>query len=400
LTGSAPPSSGPTVGGGEFRGLIVPLLILTGLFFVNFTSRLVMAPLLPNIEADLGLSHAQAGSLFILISLGYITTLLLSGLLAARLTNRKALLLTTFALVLIMIAIPLARDLATLALALFGVGAACGIYLPTAMAIIYHLVRPQDWGKAVALHELAPNLSFCLTPVISAFLLRWTPWRGVVALTGGLTLLAGLVYLLAGHKDDFRSQSFSPSAARLFLNQPSFWIMALVFCLSIGSSMGIFNMLPLFLVAEKGLDQEWANTLISLSRILTIVTAFGSGWVTDRLGASRALKIYLLISGGSSLFLGLSPDRLITPAVFIQPLLTVCLFPASFAVLASVGPPETRNLALSFVIPPAFLIGSGPISAGIGYLGELGHFGAGIALVGALTMASTLLLPLLDRARN
>jgi hypothetical protein len=31
--------------------------------------------------------------------------------------------------------------------------------------------------------------------------------------------------------------------------------MAALFGLAIGSSMGIFNMLPLYLVAEKGLDR-------------------------------------------------------------------------------------------------------------------------------------------------
>jgi len=34
------------------------------LFFMNFMARIVQAPLMPAIEKDLHISHAQAGSLF------------------------------------------------------------------------------------------------------------------------------------------------------------------------------------------------------------------------------------------------------------------------------------------------------------------------------------------------
>ena len=45
----------------RFRTYLGPLLILTSIFFVNFISRIIPAPLLPKIEADLNISHAQAG---------------------------------------------------------------------------------------------------------------------------------------------------------------------------------------------------------------------------------------------------------------------------------------------------------------------------------------------------
>ena len=63
----------------RFRNYLGPLLILTSIFFVNFISRIIPAPLMPKIETDLNISHAQAGSFFLLISIGYFVTLIGSG---------------------------------------------------------------------------------------------------------------------------------------------------------------------------------------------------------------------------------------------------------------------------------------------------------------------------------
>ena len=80
------------------RPHLIPILILTVIFLVNFLNRIVLAPLLPAIEKDLGLSHTAAGSFFLLMSLGYFVSLLGSGFVAARLTLRRTVLLSSFIL--------------------------------------------------------------------------------------------------------------------------------------------------------------------------------------------------------------------------------------------------------------------------------------------------------------
>ncbi|MGD8947416.1 MAG: hypothetical protein PVI62_12185, partial [Desulfobacterales bacterium] len=62
-----------------FRGQMGFLFLLTTIFFLNFISRIILAPLIPTIETDLDLSHAEAGSLFLFISCGYFATLIGSG---------------------------------------------------------------------------------------------------------------------------------------------------------------------------------------------------------------------------------------------------------------------------------------------------------------------------------
>ena len=74
-----------------------PLLFLVVIFYLNFTSREVLGPLLPVLENELGLGHGQAGSLFLVIQLGYCLGLLGSGFMASRLNYRRTILASTIA---------------------------------------------------------------------------------------------------------------------------------------------------------------------------------------------------------------------------------------------------------------------------------------------------------------
>ena len=71
-----------------FGSNVGPLILLTATFFLNFITRIVFAPLMPEIEMDLGISHGTAGSLFFLISIGYFITLFGSGWVVARYTHK------------------------------------------------------------------------------------------------------------------------------------------------------------------------------------------------------------------------------------------------------------------------------------------------------------------------
>ncbi len=42
-----------------FRDGLPALVLLTSIFFVNFSARIFLAPLMPAVESDLGISHAE-----------------------------------------------------------------------------------------------------------------------------------------------------------------------------------------------------------------------------------------------------------------------------------------------------------------------------------------------------
>jgi len=73
------------------------LSLLTGLFYINMLLRVVLSPLLPLIEKDLGLTHSGAGSFFMMIALGYATGLFGSGFVSARLSHRWTIVIASVA---------------------------------------------------------------------------------------------------------------------------------------------------------------------------------------------------------------------------------------------------------------------------------------------------------------
>ncbi|MBU2551257.1 MAG: MFS transporter [Proteobacteria bacterium] len=383
-----------------FSAKLRAILVLTGIFTINFLSRIILAPLLPALEADLNISHGQAGSLFFMISLGYFVTLAASGFVSARLNHRRTIMLSAATLGLAMIAVSLSSSLGATRIALIMVGLAAGLYLPSGMATLTAVVSQKNWGKAVAIHELAPNLGLVLAPVLTELVMSRLPWRALPAILGCLSLAGTVVFAVVARGADFPGQAPKPSVIRELAGLPSFWIMMVLFSLGIGASLGIYAMLPLFLLTQHGLERGWANALVALSRVTGLFMALLAGWAADRIGLERAMKYVLLTTGVATILLGMLPQPWLIPAVFLQPALAVCFFPAAFAALSRISRPETRNVAVSLAIPLAFLLGGGALPTAVGYMGEAGLFDLGIALSGGTLVLGAFLVRFIHFTRE
>lgn len=367
-----------------FQQQLRPILLLSLLFFFSFMARIVAAPLAPAIEGELGLTHAESGSLFLFISASYIISLLGSGFIAARITHKRTLLLSTIALGCTLLATSQSRSLGEMRMGFLMMGLAAGLYLPSAIASLTDLVDPRHWGKAIAIHELAPNLSFVVTPLLAEVVLRWSSWRSVYVLLGSAALVTGTCYARWGRGGQFCGKPPDFEAVRTLFKVPSYWMIVALFSLGISSSLGIFTMLPLYLITEHGLDQSWANTLISISRVSGLGLALLGGWASDRFGPQKTLRAIFFLTGALTISLAMVPTVLIPTAVILQPMLAVCFFPAGFAALALIAPPGVRHIAVAFTAPLAVLIGGGIVPAIIGAIGDLHSFAWGIALIGFL----------------
>lgn len=374
-----------------FRSHIPALLFLASIFFLNFLSRIILAPLLPAIEGDLHIGHAGAGAFFLFISLGYCVGLLGSGFVSSRFTHRRTIIVSSMALGVAIFAIVLSQTIGGIRWGLLLLGLAAGLYLPSGIVALTSLVSSRDWGKAVAIHELAPNLGFVAAPLVAEGLMLWFPWRGVIALIGAAAIVVGAIFIRLGKGGEFRGETLSPQTVGVLIPQPAFWVMMALFSLAIGASVGVYTMLPLYLVAEQGFELSRANELVALSRVAGPVIVFAAGWTADRLGLKRTIRGILLATGMATVLLGMARGPWIVPVMFLQPTLAVCFFPAGFAALASIGPPHVRNVAISLTIPVAFFVGGGVIPAVIGLMGAQGSFALGFVLVGVLLSGGVIL---------
>ena len=394
------PAIEPAEANSAFRSRIGPILLLASIFFLNFIGRIVIAPLLPSIEADLSISHVQAASLFLITTAGYFVTILGSGLVSSRMTHRNTIIFSAFTAALALVGVSFSHSFSSLRGSLLVVGLATGFYLPSGIATLTSIIPAKHWGKALAIHELAPNLGFVAAPLISEALLHWFSWRGVLGVLGVSSALCGWVFWRFGQGGKFQGQVPNLSSYRNLLGQPSFWIMAILFGLGMGGSLGIYTMLPLYLTAEQGMDRPFANTLIGLSRLSGLFTSFIAGWASDRFGPRRTLLFVLLLTGLMTMLMGLASGAWLILLVFVQPMLAVCFFPAGFAALSLLGSSEIRSLAVSLAVPIGFLFAGGALPIGIGILGDAGRFAAGIAGTGALILAGSLLSRLLKFHRE
>jgi NNP family nitrate/nitrite transporter-like MFS transporter len=383
-----------------FRSHLGLALFLAAIFFQNFIARIIIAPLLPAIEADLGLSHAQAGSFFFLMTAGYFIALMGSGFFSSRFTHRATILVSVGLVGAALLLVAASRSLWTLRASLVLLGMSTGLYLPSGIAALTQALNPKDWGKGLAIHELGPNLAFVAAPLIAEVSLGWFSWQGILALLGAVSLVLLLGFARFGRGGDFPGQAPGAASFGALAGDPLFWVMIGLFGLGVAGSLGIYAMLPLYLVVEQGMEAGWANTLIALSRVSGLGTAFVAGFASDRFGARRTVFGVLLLTGATTVLLGVSHRPFLTFLVLLQPALSTCFFPPALAALSSIGLPVSRNVAVSLTIPLAFLLGGGVAPTFIGMMGDAGLFSLGIMLVGVLLLGGSLLTLTLRRGEG
>ncbi len=377
------------------------LLFLSGLFYLNFVGRVILAPLLPVIEGELGLGYGAAGSLFFFQSAGQTVGLLLSGFVSWRLTHRGALAVSAFSLGTVLIILSRAPTLGAMQACLVLVGLAAGLYLPSAIATITTLVTEPFWGRATAIHEAAPGLGFVTAPLLADALLRVSTWRFAIAVLGTAILISGLVWARWGEGGRYRGEPPRVRSMLALSTNGGLVRIAVLFTLAVSAGYGIYMMLPLVLVAERGMELASANTLIALSRLLTLPMIFISGWLADRMGQRRALVAFQAVTGVLTMFLAVATTPLATGiAAVLQAAASVCFFPACYPMLALIVPPGQRSLAVSLVSISGTVLGAGFTPPLIGYIAEASSFSAALLLIGFLTLLSPALLWLGSGSRS
>jgi NNP family nitrate/nitrite transporter-like MFS transporter len=368
----------------DFLTILQPVFFLVGIFLLNFTARIILSPLLPTIEEELAISHGQAGFFFFLISAGYLLGLLSSGFFASRVTHKRTIVVSSAGVGIALIAIAFASHLSTIRVGLVALGFAAGLYIPSAIAAITSVVRQEHWGKAIAVHELAPNLAFFASPFIAEAFLRWATWRVALGSLGAMSIIASLTYHYYGRGGEFAGESPGSRAFAILLRARAFWLMLILFGLGVSSTIGVYAMLPLYLVNEQGMGPSWANTVVALSRMHGPVLGLLGGWVSDWLGPKRTMIMSLIFTGIATLLLGVVSGWWTSAVVLLQPLVAVWFFPAAFAALALITGPNARNLAVAFTVPFGFLLGGGAIPTFIGMMGDAGLFAMGFVVAGSL----------------
>jgi len=183
---------------------------------------------MPTVLTDMNLSYDQAGSFFLISASGYFISLSCSGFVSSILKHKKTILLTAVATGVAILCTGLSQDLFAIRLELFAVGMSSGIYLPSGIAMLTSVIDKKNWGKALGVHEMAPNLSFLLAPVISECLLLWLSWRSILIVLGVVSIGFGILFYKFSTVEDFPGETPKLKLLMPLVSTPSIWMMILL----------------------------------------------------------------------------------------------------------------------------------------------------------------------------
>ncbi len=386
---------------GSFRQALPWVLFISLLFFISYTNRSIFGPLLVELEKEFSLDHAQATRLLFYLYCGFSSSMALSGFLTAwvkpRLLMSCAIMGTGVGLFF------MSRlenpEFAWLLFILCGFSG--GFYFTAAMSVLRGLVSPADWGKAVTAHEMGPPLSFILSPQLAHLVLsvNGTTWRTVLLVLAIVSVCCGLLFILVGRGGHEKSAKPSLAGIGALLKSPLLWVMAWFFALGIAGEFAPYSVLQLHMTSERGLSPEAASHLLSITRTGAPFAVLAGGFLAGRFHPRAMVRAFLIIHG-LSLFAMAAPFLpLAVAGMFVQPLITACVFPAMFIIFAEGFKLEHQAMLLGLAMPLASYIGSGIMPALLGLWGNSYGFAYGFMMMGIFCVGSLPLLRVIKKGR-
>lgn len=367
------------------------LLIFWSLWFVNFSSRTILSPLLPVIEDDLMISHALAGSIFSFMSAGYTISLLISGFLSPRIGYKRSIISGLVVLMVSVFIWQYATTYISIITASLMIGLGAGIYLPSAIPLITSTFRHHNWGKAIAFHETAASFSIFSIPILTTLGLRLFYWKTLFLILSTVILLAAIPFSI--FSPDPRPHKGAKVSLSQVLSRKDFWVIAVLWIFAASNGLGLYNIIPLFLVKENGMQLEIANSVFGISRIGGFFVAIISGFLVDRFGVKKILLIILLTTALSTIGLSLAPSiPILVAMLFIQATVSTGFFPITLVAISKITTINERSIFTGMTIAIGVIFGLGLCPFILGTVADLWNFQIGIFVLGVLTSLSCLLI--------
>jgi predicted MFS family arabinose efflux permease len=367
------------------------LLIFWSLWFLNFSIRMSFSPLLPIIEGELAITHAVAGSLFSFMAVGGTISVLMSGWVSKRIGYKRAIIYGYIALALVSLCLTCAHTYYFFAGCAFLIGLTAGIYLPCVVPLITSIVSRVNWGKAIAFHDTAASFSFLAIPILVALIIRFYNWKSLFVMLSGACVLCIVFFWVFA--PDPHPQEEKKSRYATVLRRPDFWIIAVPWIMAAMATAGIYTIIPLFLVTEKGMQVEMANTIFGVSRIGGVFATILVGFVLDRYSVKKILFTILFITGLSTVGIALAQVLwLLVGMLVIQATVSMVFFPAAITAVSSITPPEERTTFIGVTLAISFLFCFGIFPVGLGAVADKWNFQIGILAMGVLTTLSCALI--------
>lgn len=366
------------------------LFFLWFLWFINFITRMAFAPILPLVEDEFMVNHAQASSIFIFLSVGYGIAVVFSGLFSGRFGYKKSIVISLLFLSLVAFLIPLVHEFILLYLFAFMLGFSVGFYLPAVIPLITEYYSEKDWGKAIAIHDTGASCSIFATPFIALFLLHYFPWRGIFIVLACIYLVCSVIFWFVSTEVKVTNP---PKAVFIsIIKIRSLWLMSVIWIFGAGANLGIYSIVPLYLTKELNMDIGYANTILGISRLGAVVVAIACGFLIDRFNLRRIMFLVMIITSVLTVLMGLVSVRYIGIVLFLQAFFVTAFFPVGLVAMAKTFNREMRSLATGIIVAISIVFGGGIVPYLLGISGDMVSFRLGITILGIFVALSSTLI--------
>ncbi len=376
--------------------LLSPAFLALGTFAIG-TEGFMIAPLLPTIADDLGMSLAATATLVVVFTLVLAVSSPISTVLTATLRRRDTLLLAMAIFTAGNLVAAFSSTFAALLVARVMMAVASGLYIPGANSLAGVIVPAGQRGRALAIVSGGMTIAIALGLPLGAVLGHAFGWRTTFLAVAAMGFVAIAGIRLGIGSDAGAGMAVASLGQRLgVVRRPA--ILRLL-AVSLFWAVGAFTAYPYiapYLTAVLGFGPTGISATVSMWGLAAALGVTVGGTLNDRLGSDRVVRgslVALLISFASLAAATLLPP----PGALAVALAAVAawgfsvwsLFPAQMARLIAAGPASEAPVALALNTSTMYLgfsIGSA-IGAGIVGLGVIWGIGVVAALSELVALA-------------
>ena len=340
-----------------------------------YFSRNNLGVALPGIQAELGYTKTQLGTVLMALKLAYGVGQFVNGQIAERVSPRKLLAIGLLASAALNVLFGWSTGLYFLVFIWACNGYVQALGWPPTMRAAANWFPALQRGRAIGIIGTGYQLCGALTFVVAGWAAQRFGWRGALYVPA-ILVSASAVHMLFFLKDrpEVARQTMTGGPAEaprpwteniiITLANPALWLVAIALCLLDACRYGFTDWGVTHLKEVLSDDVSTAAFKYAVLPFGGIAGAFWSGWATDRfLGGRRAPIICALLVVLSGL--GLAYDRVIhlglLPSVLILFAIGFCIFGAQVLLVGTL---------------PVDLARHGTAAAGAGFVNFMGYMGA------------------------
>ena len=338
-------------------------------FLVNL-ARVVFAPLVQPVAADLGVSAASLGVVASAAWLGSAAPRLPTGYLLTRVARHRVVAATGAILVVTSAVTAVADSRLHLAVGAFLMGTSSGMYLIAANPLVSELF-PERVGGALGVHGMAAQVAAVGAPLAVSAILLVGEWRTTFLCITAVAAAATAFLVFVARRADLPDAGTDDRS--LLVAGRAQWPIILTGIAFLGAAgflwNGLFNLYGDYLEVAKGIDPATGRTLLSLMFAAGVPAFFVTGRLADRVPNVPLLLAIVGSTVVAVLALTVVEGVLAVAAVSLALGYAVHgLFPAADAYMLSSLPDRHRASAYSLYSGTMMLIqalGSGTVGVAV-----------------------------------